>query len=68
MSIHAQLQPAAAQAVATITAAMAPVVDRVRLDLAMTAIAHARANPATMREIAKEDSMSVRSSPAGRLQ
>jgi hypothetical protein len=68
MSIHAQLQPAAAHAVATKTAAIAPLSDSVRLDFAMRAIAHASARPAITREIEKEDSMPVRSSPAGRLQ
>jgi hypothetical protein len=68
MSIHAQLHPAALQAVATATAAKAPLVESVRLDLAIMAITQARANPPMMREIANEDWMSVRSSPAGRLQ
>lgn len=68
MSIHAQLQPAAVHAVATKTAAIAPLSDRVRLDFAMRTIAQARAKPPIRREIAKEDSMPVRRSPAGRLQ
>ena len=68
ISIHAQLHPAAVQAVATKTAAIDPLSDSVRLDFAMRAIAQASTKPPIKREITKEDSMPVRSSPAGRLQ
>jgi hypothetical protein len=68
MSIQAQLQPAAVQEVATKTAAIAPLSESVRLDFAKRAMAHASAKPPNTRETAKEDSMPVRSSPAGSLQ